>query len=326
LSLYKMEGKLLADEIEASQIIQYSPSGWYLISGQSEEECLKNEEAFRKTFEEFTGGNLGYISTSLFVPSIESQKKSRQACQKLIELADYQLEALGYGPEDLEILKADFQASQNDFISLEAGNVPEFLSSSISSAWLGQVGGKYYTVLLPHNVKDYESFKALADSTENVYFISKSADISRDLDKLTLMVLKFFAVAYVLMFIMLKFFYKWKPALKIISVPFLIILVTIAIFAICKINLEFFSVTGLILVFGLGLDYIIYMMENEKEKQGSGKILEPFATMLSFITTIISFGALALSSFQPVHLIGLAIVIGLATAYISSFFYGRRQK
>ena len=67
-------------------------------------------------------------------------------------------------------------------------------------------------------------------------------------------------------------------------------------------------------------------MENEKEVQGSGKILEPFATMMSFITTIISFGALALSSFQPVHIIGLAIVIGLATAYISSFFYGRRQK
>ena len=243
-----------------------------------------------------------------------------------MEMADYQLDALGYGPEALEILKADFESSENDFISLEAGNVPEFLSSSISSAWLGMVGGKYYTVLLPHNVNNYEKFKTLADASDNVFFISKSADISRDLDKLTLMVLKFFAVAYVFMFIMLKFFYNWKQALKIISVPFLIILVTVAIFAICKINLEFFSVTGLILVFGLGLDYIIYMMENEKEVQGPGKILEPFATMMSFITTIISFGALALSSFQPVHLIGLAIVIGLATAYISSFFYGRRQK
>ena len=128
------------------------------------------------------------------------------------------------------------------------------------------------------------------------------------------------------MFFMLKFFYSWKQALKIISVPVLIILVTLAIFALCKINLEFFSVTGLILVFGLGLDYIIYMMENEKEKEGPGKVLEPFATMLSFITTIISFGALALSSFQPVHLIGLAIVIGLATAYVSSFFYGRNKE
>ena len=143
------------------------------------------------------------------------------------------------------------------------------------------------------------------------------------------MVLKFFVVAYIIMFIMLKFFYSWKQALKIISVPFLIILVVVAVFAAFKINMEFFSVTGLILVFGLGLDYIIYMMENEKKKNSAGdagqnvKVLEPFATMVSFVTTIISFGALALSSFKPVHLIGLSIFIGLFTAYVSSFFYGR---
>ena len=325
LSLYKMEGKLLSDEIEANKIIQYSPSGWYLIAGETEDDCLRNEEIFRQQFSDATGGKLGYISTSLFVPSVESQKESRKASEKLMELADFQLESLGFGAEDLQILKDDFEASSQDYISFEAGNIPEFLTSSISSVWLGNVGGKYYSVLLPNKVNDYESFKSLADANENVFFISKSADISRDLDILTLMVLKFFAFAYVLMFFMLKFFYSWKQALKIISVPVLII-VTLAIFALCKINLEFFSVTGLILVFGLGLDYIIYMMENEKEKEGPGKVLEPFATMLSFITTIISFGALALSSFQPVHLIGLAIVIGLATAYVSSFFYGRNKE
>ena len=140
------------------------------------------------------------------------------------------------------------------------------------------------------------------------------------------MILKFFVVAYILMFIMLRFFYSWKQAFKIISVPLLIILVVVAVFALFKINMEFFSVTGLILVFGLGLDYIIYMMENEKKsvKQNhSQSVLEPFATMVSFLTTIISFGALALSSFKPVHLIGLSIFIGLFTAYVSSFFYGR---
>ena len=136
------------------------------------------------------------------------------------------------------------------------------------------------------------------------------------------MILKFFVVAYILMFIMLRFFYSWKQALKIISVPLLLILVVVAVFAAAKIDMEFFSVTGLILVFGLGLDYIIYMMENEKK---NNSILEPFATMVSFVTTIISFGALALSSFKPVHLIGLSISIGLATDYISSFFYGRQK-
>ena len=324
LSLYKMEGRLLSDEIEANRIIQYSPSGWFMVNGATEEECLKREEALRSAYAQ-KFGSLGYLSTSLFVPSVVQQKKSREACKKLLELADYQLEALGYEPEYAEALREQFAASQEKYVSFQNGNIPEYLKSSISAAWLGEVDGQFYSVMLPNKVDDYQSFKALAESCEGVNFISKSADVSRDLDKLTKMVLGFFTVAYVLMFIMLRFFYSWKQALKIISVPLLIILVTVAVFAISKINMEFFSVTGLILVFGLGLDYIIYMMENEKQAENQGKILEPFATMLSFLTTVISFGALALSSFQPVHLIGLSIFLGLTTAYVSSFFYGRRK-
>ena len=80
----------------------------------------------------------------------------------------------------------------------------------------------------------------------------------------------------------------------------------------------------MILVFGLGLDYVIYMIENDKRKDESENAkLEPFAIALSFITTAISFGALALSSFIPVHMIGLSILIGITTAYIGTFFYTR---
>lgn len=327
LSLYKMQGQILENEIEAAQIIQYSPSGWYIIQGDDEQTLLENEEKFRRSFEDFTQGQLGYISTSLFVPSIQRQKQSRNACEKLLQIAEPQLEAFGFDGNEAEILKNEFYSTTENFISFENENVPEFISSAVSSAWLGEINGKYYSVLLPNKVDNYETFKNLAENNDNVYFISKSADVSRDLDKLTIMVLKFFIIAYILMFIMLKFFYTWKQALKIISVPLLIILMTTGIYAMQKINLEFFSVTGIILVFGLGLDYIIYVMENEKSRTRHNKcetsFLEPFATMLSFVTTIISFGALALSSFQPVHLIGLAITIGLTTAYICSLFYGR---
>jgi predicted exporter len=246
-----------------------------------------------------------------------------------MELAEDQLINLGFDEEEAELLaKSEYKTMPPDFsldtdyVSFENGNVPDFIESAISSAWLGKVDGKYFTVLLPTKVTDYTNYRSLAEQDDNVYFISKSQDISADLDSLTKMILKFFVVAYILMFIMLRFFYSWKQALKIISVPLLIILVVVAVFAAGKIDMEFFSVTGLILVFGLGLDYIIYMMENEKK---NNSILEPFATMVSFVTTIISFGALALSSFKPVHLIGLSIFIGLATAYISSFFYGRQK-
>ena len=323
LTLYDMEGRLLEDEITASKVIQYTPGGWYIISGNSEEELLQNEEKLRKEFEAATDGTVGYVSTTNFVPSRQVQNKSRAAYEKLLSVAEFQFENLGYDSDEAELLaeklRKDFDSSSEKYVSMENNNVPDFITSAISSAWLGKIDGKYYSVMLPTKVTDYTTYRSLVDNNDDAFFISKSQDISKDLDALTLMVLKFFIVAYVLMFIMLKFFYTWKQALKIISVPFLIILVVVAVFAACKINLEFFSVTGLILVFGLGLDYIIYMMENEKKKT----ILEPFATLVSFVTTIISFGALALSSFKPVHLIGLSIFIGLATAYISSFFYGR---
>ena len=334
LTLYDMKGRLLQDEITASQVIQYTPGGWYIVSGDTEDEALANEEKLRRSFEKMTGGQVGYISTSSFVPSKEVQKKSRLAYKKLLEGAAGQLEALGFDDEEISnacsVLMKDYELNENRYVSFESGNVPGFINSAISSAWLGQVDGKYFTVLLPTKVTDYTNYRSLADSDSNVYFISKSQDISADLDKLTLMIFKFFIVAYILMFIMLRFFYSWKQAFKIISVPFLIILVVVAFFALFKINMEFFSVTGLILVFGLGLDYIIYMMENEKKSAKAvvepvETTLEPFATLVSFITTIISFGALALSSFKPVHLIGLSIFIGLATAYISSFFYGRQE-
>ncbi len=336
LTLYDMEGRLLNDEITASQVIQYTPGGWYIVSGETEDQALANEEKLRKGFEAITENQVGYVSTSSFVPSRAVQEKSRAAYKKLLELAEEQLLILGFeeseAAEAVAFLKKDFEASENAYVSFEAGNIPDFIESAISSAWLGKVDGKYFTVLLPTKVTEYKEYRSLAEQDQNVYFISKSQDISEDLDNLTVMILKFFIVAYLLMFIMLRFFYSWKQAFKIISVPLLIILVVLAVFAACKINMEFFSVTGLILVFGLGLDYIIYMMENEKNGKDEGEVtaeqkaLEPFATMVSFVTTIISFGALALSSFKPVHLIGLSIFIGLATAYISSFFYGRQSQ
>ncbi|MBR0125431.1 MAG: hypothetical protein IJM03_08800, partial [Treponema sp.] len=47
--------------------------------------------------------------------------------------------------------------------------------------------------------------------------------------------------------------------------------------------------------------------------------LEPLAVLLSFVTTAISFGALAFSSFVPVHIIGLSVFAGLSAAVAVTF-------
>ncbi|MFC2331111.1 MAG: MMPL family transporter [Treponema sp.] len=325
--LYKLEGRELENEKEAAKILQYSPSGWFIVSGDTAEETLRNEEKLSARLKEINAGKEkgGFVCTSAFVPSIEKQKASRAAAAKLLPLAKNQYEALGYEPELSVKLQEDFNLSAEDFVVL-GKNVPAFLESSVSSAWIGEIKGKYYSVVLPVSVTDEGAYRNLADEIDGIYFINKINDMNKDLDELSKMILMFFAVVYVILFVVLKFFYTWKHTFKIISVPLLIVLFEAAIFAAASIPFEFFSITGMILVFGLGLDYVIYMIENDKRKDESENAkLEPFAIALSFITTAISFGALALSSFIPVHMIGLSILIGITTAYIGTFFYTRAE-
>jgi predicted exporter len=82
-----------------------------------------------------------------------------------------------------------------------------------------------------------------------------------------------------------------------------------------KVSIGFFSVAALILVFGLSLDYIFFLT-GRKNKEN--KKLAVIGVILSFLTTLLSFGALALSSFMPVHLFGLTVCAGLSAVFISA--------
>lgn len=324
--LYKIEGRLLENETEAGSVLKYSPTSWFIIRGETENQTLKICEDLSSKLKNLDAqkGTGGFASASSYIPSKEKQIASRAACKKLLELAENQLEALGYDSKAAVDLKKEFDNSEGKFITFDS-SIPSYLADSLSSVWLGKIGKDFYSVIIPAMTIDNEAFESLEDGN-NVYYVNKMAGMNRDFDKLTIMILRMFIIAYVVIFVVLKFFYKTKQSFKIISIPLLIILMTAAIFGIARIHLEFFSITGIILVFGLGLDYVIYMIETERRGETSEyALLEPFAILLSFITTGVSFGALALSSFRPVHLMGLAIFIGLITAYFSSFFYDRSE-
>lgn len=327
LKLYTKEGRVLADEVEKMKVLKYSPTGWYIVGAKTQDELLQHTEALSKRLVELkkTCDFGTFVSVSNYLPSVEKQKRSIEASKKLMPYMQKQYQQVwGMEEDEAARLVGEVEIPQ-EYITYD--NLPSFIKESISAAWLGKIGRKYYTVVLPGKmtVNDYDTFHSLAEQDpEHVFFVNKSKDMSHDFDSLTITILKMFLIAYVVIFIVLRMFYKRKQSFKIISIPLLIILMVSAFFAILNIHLEFFSITGIILVFGLGIDYIIYMIETERrgEKSNHAK-LEPFAILLSFITTAVSFGALTFSSFVPVHLMGLAIFIGLATAYFSSFFYDR---
>ncbi|MBR4824928.1 MAG: MMPL family transporter [Spirochaetaceae bacterium] len=322
--LYKMKGRLLADEIEAASVIQYSPAGWFIVSGKSEEELLQHEEILCKALRSQAGFDR-LLAASQFVPSAATQKKSQQACALLLQYAEEQFLMLGFDEAETESLvsslQSDLEAAAGKFISIENGTVPPFILSAFSSVWIGESDGTFYSAIMPNSTSEKALFEKISAQYEFVHWINTVSDISSDLDRLTKIMIWFFAVSFVLVFIILKFLYPLRDSLQIISIPLLIVLVTCAVFSCFNIAFEFFSVTGIVLVFGLGLDYIIYTVSGSRS-DSQDTALERTAVFLSFVTTVLSFGVLAFSSFRPVHQIGLTVFIGLTVAYLASVLYG----
>ncbi|MBO4320642.1 MAG: MMPL family transporter [Treponema sp.] len=325
--LYTMEGRLKEDRQTVADITQYNPVGWFILHGKTEEELLQTEEFVCAKLEELGRGKAGggYLAVSRFIPSIEHQKKSRAASKKLLALASEQYQMLGYEEGEELYLDEEFDSSEENYL-LPGAELPAAVSSIVSMLWLGQIEGEYYSVVMPvTNMAGDEYVRIASERSDSVIYENKIKDLGLGLDHLTLIVIVMFAIAYILILIVLKFFYKWKHTLKIASIPLISVLVILAVNMVIGQPVEFFGLTGMILVFGLGLDYIIYMIENiKREKKGlvqnETPKLEPFAILLSFLTTALSFGALAFSNFVPVHTIGLTIFLGLISAFVCTLF------
>lgn len=313
--LYKVDGRLKEDAVISNAVLKYSPSSWFIVSGKTAEDVLQTEEEVciqLKNIHKSSG--YGFVATSMFVPSVARQKESFESVKNLFPFAEKQYGMLGYDSSSVEVLNASYENAVSDFITPDM-ELPSYIKNLVSSLWIGYVDGKYYSVILPSVATNPQAYKKLANSFGNVIYADKIADVGESLDYLTRLVLIMFGIAYVIIIVVLKFFYSWKRILKIASVPVLCVTVITSVFCASGNAIDFFALIGIVLVFGLGLDYIIYIMQENSDRK-----IESFAVLLSFLTTAISFCTLALSSFVPVHLIGLAIFAGLTVAFIATLF------
>ena len=318
-SLYTMSPTLLESEKRSALVLDQGSAPWYfIVSGASVEETLENEERLTlRLEEEVSRGNLGsFLGTTLFVPSVRHQNETYKAMSALLPLASTQYEYLGFPPEYEAVYYDEYAAGQR-YCGIDSSPAAE----NISNLWIGNIDGIYYSCVMPLRPVDETVFRAIAEEFSSVHFINKASDISRDLDTLTRTMVIFFLAACLVIAVLVFFVYPWRDSLKICSIPVFIILAALTVLTMNKVNPGFFPVAAFIPVFGLGLDYIFYMT-GKKPPETSRLTL--IAVILSFLTTLLSFGALAASSFVPVHEFGLTVSAGLLAAFISAMLLARR--
>jgi predicted exporter len=307
----------MESEILSAVVMNRGTAPWYfIVAADTPQELLEYEEALRESLDaEKVRGNPGsYLAASLFVPSLKTQERNYNASRALLPLAAAQFDALGFPPEQAEEFRGEFESLAGQYRSVE--DLPSYLGSLFSNLWIGEAGGRYYSCVLLVNAKDRDRFQAMAEELDFVFFMNKAEDIGKELDRLTRTMLILLFAAYIGIVLMVIIRYRRLTALRIASVPLILVLAVLAALAVSNTALGFFPMVGLILVFGLGLDYMFYRADGGGDKAGNW--LTSFAIVLSYVTTALSFGALVLSTFVPVHVFGLTVFAGLSSAFISA--------
>ena len=173
---------------------------------------------------------------------------------------------------------------------------------------------------MPSGYDNDDKLAALAG--EGIYWNRSVEDVSRVLQTNSIRALRYIVLAYLLIFLLLLLLRGFLKALKITLVPLLAALLTTGLTGWTGAPFNLFSVFGLILALGIGIDYAIFLNEGSHDR--SGTLL---AIALSCLSTLLSFGALSLCSFAPVADFGRSVLFGVLFSFLlAPFITGWKQK
>ena len=307
-SLYTPSERMLKGEETAGKATGYLSTSYAIVEGQTENDVLEKEYAFTRALDglKADGTITGYIATTSFVPPRSVQLSSLKASRALLPYLDEQCSILGVPEENKQGIIARLS---DESVFFTSSSLSEGIRSMLGSISLGEIDDRFYEVVVIQNATDGDIIKSVADTFEGVEYFQTSKDVSRELDKLSALIFRMFILAFAAIIIVLVILFGWKKGLLMSLAPYTVLTATIGIMALLGFKLDFFVAVGLVLIVGLGLDYMVFA---RSEKNSCSKK----AIFLSFVTTELSFGSLVLSSFTPVHIFGLTVFIGILVAFL----------
>lgn len=192
----------------------------------------------------------------------------------------------------------------------------EWLSSPASQAqrqlWLGRLTrGELGSVVLLGGVHDLAALNAL--HLPGVRLVDPAADYSAVLATQRRHVSLFLLAAYALVSLILMAMYGLRGGLATIVPPLAASALAVSALGWTGQPLDLFALFSLLLVLGIGVDYSIFLREAGHEQRSMGAWS---AVCMSALTTILSFGLLALSKTPAIHRFGFTLLIGIAAAWM----------
>jgi predicted exporter len=310
----------VADKIQ--QLFPLSQDNqFFLVSGTDQNDWHHNEQQLLERLEALKQQNIlkYYQGISAYWPNEANQQENYQLLkQTLYEsgLLKRYMTDLGFSDGAVKAEIKQFLQAENKSISLT-----EWLKTADETRqqlWLGCDSGHCLSIVSLTGISDIPVLAGL-QNLQGVSLVDPPGDLSALFARYRVRASWLLAGAYALVFMGLGLKFGWRNGLTIISVPVAGALVSLAMTGWLDQLFSLFNLFALLLVLGIGIDDAVFFYLAEDKRACTS-----LAVTLSALTTLLSFGLLALSSTEIVHAFGFTVAIGLSTALMCAPLIGFR--
>jgi len=324
--LQRMPHDLMVEQSEATRIVQVpSVAQLFVVRASTPERLLQQEEALGTRLDSLVdaGSLQGYVASSQWVPSAQRQERdaalSRQRLYERGGALDLVRGALGEGEGWMEGVRASVFSVATP-LSPEAW-LDSPLAESTRHLWLGSVGEEWVSVVaLRGNVAgSLPALQEAARQLPGVTWVDKVAGISSVLGTYRVRMSWVLALSYIVVWGLFAPRYG-RDAWRLLAPSALASVMALATIGLLGQPLQLFHVLALYVVFGLGVDYAIFLHEHGDSARADAWL----AIGLAAISTLLSLGLLAVSTTPVLRAFGVTMLIGITVSMLAAPVFCRR--
>ena len=311
--------QLMTQAQAIARITGYQPtSQFFLVRADTEQQLLERQAALSERLDALIGkGTLqGYLALNQLVSPPREQQRLRAA-----------LSALPRHWQPLLALGVPLPALQNELAQLQAlpeQRIDAALNGPLAEPWrllwLGRDADGVAAMVSLQGLNDASLLREQARDLPGVELVDRLGDLNSVFaaTQISAAELKLLSCALIVLLLIAPF--GLGGAVRIVALPLLAALCSLASLGWLGQPLTLFSLFGLLLVTAISVDYAILMREHI-----GGAAVSLLGTLLAALTTWLSFGLLAVSSTPAVSNFGLSVSLGLAFSFILAPWAARQE-
>ena len=281
-------------------------SQYFLLTAENEALLLEKDAKLSK---QLAQRNITFKSLSQWISPHAEQKQLAEYLQH-ISADDYAV------LNDIGVPTEKIQQNLTALSQHKPLTLSEALNTQLGQAWkmlyLGELAPNQVASVIKISQADSATMQALANNRD-IFWQDKRAYLNQAFKEAKEQAAWLKIISFVIAGLLLWKVFETKTSIRILFIPCIAILGTIAIFGWIDLPIGLFSMFGLLLVSAIGIDYAVYMKTVNEEASHKRITLT-----LAACTTLISFLLLAISSTPAVATFGISVSIGVIISLLTT--------